>query len=104
MTVQIIEKLSLLLQIATLRYDITDLMNILTDPGKQSYDWIKMRIQRMWPGWVKAIKSLAAKQVMTNISKKKVGIMILLTPLAHQARPMFVFDRQRLSVSLFTAS
>ncbi|XP_064646292.1 alpha-1,6-mannosylglycoprotein 6-beta-N-acetylglucosaminyltransferase A-like isoform X2 [Lineus longissimus] len=61
-------------QIATLRYDITDLMNILTDPGKQSYDWIKMRIQRMWPGWVKAIKSLAAKQVMTNISKKKILI------------------------------
>ena len=53
---------------------MSGLMGKLQDPGQRpNYDWMRLRISRMWPNWVGAAKMLAEKQDMTQRVQKRVS-------------------------------
>lgn len=60
---------------AVARFDIQGLFDLMKD-NPTNFQWIKMRIERMWPRWVAAYRSLEEKQNWTLVgrAKKKVHI------------------------------
>ena len=47
---------------AVWNFNLEGLIERLRDPGaRKNYEWIRLRIRRMWDLWVGAAKSLAAK-------------------------------------------
>ena len=59
---------------AKFNYDLAGLMAKLQDVGeRQNYAWIRTRIERMWPSWTAAARSLEKKQNMTGRDTKRVG-------------------------------
>ena len=60
---------------AVLNFDLEGLMSKLTDPGQHhNYEWIRMRIGRMWAGWISMAKKLSAEQSLAGHSRKRVGL------------------------------
>ena len=58
---------------ANITTDLQGILDLLKDPNeRQGYAWIRLRIARLWPKWVKAIQNLATKQDLTKRRKQKV--------------------------------
>lgn len=63
---------------ANITTDLQGILDLLKDPNeRQGYAWIRLRIARLWPKWVKAIQKLAVKQDLTKRRKQKVINMVL---------------------------
>ncbi|XP_074645665.1 alpha-1,6-mannosylglycoprotein 6-beta-N-acetylglucosaminyltransferase A-like [Tubulanus polymorphus] len=59
---------------ASLRLEIEPLMSLLKDPvsAHKNYDWMRLRIRRMWPNWAAAAENLGRKQDLQNRRQMKV--------------------------------
>ena len=58
---------------ASIQTNLTRLLNVLKDPNeRQTCAWIRMRVTRMWPNWLKAIYSLAKKEDMQRRRRRQV--------------------------------
>ena len=58
---------------ANITTGLQGILDLLKDPNeRQGYAWIRLRIARLWPKWVKAIQNLATKQDLTQRRKQKV--------------------------------
>ena len=56
-----------------LRSNVEDLFNLLKADNQVKFQWIKRRIQQMWPHWQAALKSLKHKKDLANTVQKKVS-------------------------------
>jgi len=57
---------------------LDDLINKLHDPGeRKNYEWIRLRIKRLWNLWVDAAKRLSTKQDFNGRQQKRVSRLFI---------------------------
>ncbi|KAK7112831.1 alpha-1,6-mannosylglycoprotein 6-beta-N-acetylglucosaminyltransferase A-like [Littorina saxatilis] len=60
---------------ANITTNLQGVIDLLKDPNeRQGYAWIRLRVTRLWPKWVKAIHNLAANQDLSKRRKQKILI------------------------------
>lgn len=60
-------------QLAEWNFELDDLINKLHDPGeRKNYEWIRLRIKRLWNLWVDAAKRLSTKQDFNGRQQKRI--------------------------------